>query len=56
MPYYLVLSSLLCDSYGLVLPFIMLIHMHRASHLGTLDVEHVDVKDVALELLLKKVW
>jgi hypothetical protein len=33
----------------------MLIYMHHASHLGTIDVEHVDVKDFALELL-PKMW
>jgi hypothetical protein len=26
--------------------FIIFIHVHVASHLGTLDVEHVDMKDV----------
>jgi hypothetical protein len=56
VPCYLCLVHYRVVSYGLVLSFIALIHMHLASHLGTLYVEHVDVKDVALELLPKKMW
>ena len=40
----------------LMLPFLAFMHLHLASHLGTLDAPHVDVKHVMLEPNPKMVY
>lgn len=34
----------------------MLKHMYHAPRFGMIDIEHVDMKDMELELLPKKMW